>query len=368
MWPFFKQPVALRLQSPGISVPPLQTYYPSEDKMDKAQKGFFKRWRSELERGNAWDIGENISYIFCYCYDIQAKGDLELVYSQMHALADVYSANLKVRTYCLDWAIDSLIGMSRLKAALEEFPPLPLDRSGSIRTDVLLSLKFALQAQIAGRDVLTLNGPSVTQYAREHLGEISRVADILVGMQELHQGSVIADWIARFKVWNSDHHMFNGSVAGRKTSALKVYTFSRSSEVLEICRGITREAENTFREERGVPRVGEGWISETELFYQIKSAFPKWNVVHHGRPKWLGSQHLDVYIEEINVALEYQGAQHYSPVAYFGGEEALAKTRERDARKLRLCSKHGVTLIVVDEGYSVGEIINRICDAAKNSA
>ena len=56
---------------------------------------------------------------------------------------------------------------------------------------------------------------------------------------------------------------------------------------------------------------------------------------------------LDVYIEQVRVAIEYQGAQHDLPIAYFGGVEGFQKTQERDARKLRLCKKHGVALIYV---------------------
>ena len=73
---------------------------------------------------------------------------------------------------------------------------------------------------------------------------------------------------------------------------------------------IVRECENTVREEMDLPKIGEGWISETELYYQIKKAFPREIVIHHGRPAWLGRQHLDVYLPKKNIAIEYQGNQH----------------------------------------------------------
>jgi hypothetical protein len=37
---------------------------------------------------------------------------------------------------------------------------------------------------------------------------------------------------------------------------------------------ILRECENTLREEKDFPKVGEGWISETELFYKLCDEFP----------------------------------------------------------------------------------------------
>ena len=52
---------------------------------------------------------------------------------------------------------------------------------------------------------------------------------------------------------------------------------------------IFRESENIFREEeKDIPKVGEGWVSETALYHQIKDTFPEEEIIHHGRPSWLG--------------------------------------------------------------------------------
>ena len=63
--------------------------------------------------------------------------------------------------------------------------------------------------------------------------------------------------------------------------------------------------------------------------------------------KWLGRQHLDIYIPELKIAVEYQGRQHSEPVEFFGGQEAFEKNLERDARKKRLCDENGVNLLYV---------------------
>ena len=63
------------------------------------------------------------------------------------------------------------------------------------------------------------------------------------------------------------------------------------------------------------------------------------------RPEWLGRQSLDIYIPSIRTAVEYQGIQHYSPVDFFGGEDALLQRKELDEQKRTLCEENGVRLI-----------------------
>jgi hypothetical protein len=118
-----------------------------------------------------------------------------------------------------------------------------------------------------------------------------------------------------------------------------------------------REAENTWREEADLPRVGEGWIAETHLYNSIKSALPGVEVIHHYRSAWLGKQHLDVGIPELRVGVEYQGAQHDQPVAFFGGAEAFARTVERDKRKAAKCRRNGWRLIHVRDGYNLNALL-----------
>lgn len=141
----------------------------------------------------------------------------------------------------------------------------------------------------------------------------------------------------------------------------KKITSIRSRQKLELkFRELLRLAENNYRESIGMPKIGEGWISETELYYKIKEAFPNEQVIHHGSPEWLGRQHLDIWIPELKVAVEYQGAQHDQPVDFFGGQEAFEKNQERDAVKKKKCLENGVRLIEVREGYDFKKIKKEI--------
>lgn len=125
-------------------------------------------------------------------------------------------------------------------------------------------------------------------------------------------------------------------------------------------RWIVREAENIARIEAGVPRIGDGWISETELFNLVSEALPGVRVTRHSRPAWLAPQHLDVYLPEANIGIEFQGEQHYRPVDFFGGEANFIEQVRRDERKRKLCKKNGCLLIEVAAGYDADELLDRL--------
>jgi very-short-patch-repair endonuclease len=74
--------------------------------------------------------------------------------------------------------------------------------------------------------------------------------------------------------------------------------------------------------------------------------------------EFLGLQRVDFSVRVFNLAFEYDGAQHYKVVKWFGGEVGLLYRQELDRRKENLCKERGYTLIrvVYNEELSV-EII-----------
>ena len=123
---------------------------------------------------------------------------------------------------------------------------------------------------------------------------------------------------------------------------------------------IMREAENELRKNIGAKQIGESWISETELYYKIKCAFPDLKVIHHGKPDWLGRQHFDIWIPEIRCALEYQGVQHDKPINFFGGEIGHKNNLIRDSKKRQKSIENNVFLIEVRPNYDFEKIVLEI--------
>ena len=115
------------------------------------------------------------------------------------------------------------------------------------------------------------------------------------------------------------------------------------NEFLDLVDEILRGAENLLRERHGLPKIGEGWISEMTLFKLIESVFP--DVEHHVNLPWLAPQHLDIYVPSKKLAFEYNGKQHYEPIEFFGGIAAFEKRKCLDALKMKKCQANNINLI-----------------------
>ncbi|MCB9815837.1 hypothetical protein H6786_00440 [Candidatus Nomurabacteria bacterium] len=129
-------------------------------------------------------------------------------------------------------------------------------------------------------------------------------------------------------------------------------------------RKINNVVENEVRRKFGHKNVGEAWTSETILYYIVKKLYPEHTIHRHYRPDFLDGLELDIYIEELNIGIEYQGIQHYKPVKHWGGEDALKKLQQRDKKKRNICKKIGIPLIYFehDEGLSDSLVVAKLSD------
>lgn len=133
-------------------------------------------------------------------------------------------------------------------------------------------------------------------------------------------------------------------------------------------------ARNDARRKLGIPLIGERWKNETTLYKMIVSLYPQYTIRREHSPDWLRKQRFDIFIVELNIAIEYQGEQHFRPVSLFGGEEGFERTKERDVLKRKLSKQNGVEIIFIKYNqriteslitYKVDEIIrnrNRSCN------
>jgi len=85
--------------------------------------------------------------------------------------------------------------------------------------------------------------------------------------------------------------------------------------------------------------------------------------LRHAQPIWLEPQHLDIFLPELSLAIEYMGEQHYRPVEYFGGNEGFEATTARDERKSEICKKVGVNLVYVRFDDDIKKRVEQITSA-----
>lgn len=71
-------------------------------------------------------------------------------------------------------------------------------------------------------------------------------------------------------------------------------------------------------------------------------------------------QSFDFFFPQINVALEYNGEQHYKPIVTFGGEERFLQQQEYDRKKAEYCKENNITLKIIS--YKEFEDIESILD------
>lgn len=85
----------------------------------------------------------------------------------------------------------------------------------------------------------------------------------------------------------------------------------------------------------------------------LDKTFPQYRIRENYRPDWLISSNgtkleLDFYVEEIRVALEVQGDQHFGFIEFFHGDkDGFEKRKLYDQQKKDLCHGAGVKLIEI---------------------
>lgn len=117
--------------------------------------------------------------------------------------------------------------------------------------------------------------------------------------------------------------------------------------------------ENLIRVDHGYDEVGSLY-KEKYIFLKLKSECPGLKIISQYSPDWLGRQRIDIYIEDVRLAIEYNGKQHYEPIVFFGGEKGLEINQKRDKIKRKRCIENNVQLIEIRYNEDINDSINFI--------
>ena len=316
----------------------------------------------ELRAGRRPDLHGALDPFYVYIRErmgsSKGRSELQCFYSDLLAFADTYRTERFVPENCLRWSYQCLMALGNYETFLDVTQPDNLFSINNELSNLRCNVQHFLRRPAHAVDLFKMYGyRGVTGFVKDHPTEFKAALEEAFG----HSAKCDGPWFERILAANRplvDYqiHLFTGQRA-----ACPNYCFYHTSKRLTAAIYMAiRQAENAVRLKHGVGRVGEYWIEETRLFNSLQAAFPEVLVIHHGSPDWLGRQHLDIWIPEWQVGVEYHGVQHFAPAAYFGGEASLEKTQARDHRKAQLCGKHGTELIIVRENTPLQDVLDLI--------
>jgi len=395
----------------SASVPRFNEYFASLSDMGPAQQRFFEQvFVPAFVRGERIELDGQESYgfvLFQLCGDVWARDHPAFLMKMAQQAIDFYPGSSLAR-HATRWVADGHILAGDYQAAYDILEPV-----GQLDLETYIGLSAALvDSRITGQMAWAwTTSKRLRPFGVRRKDEVLREVERLLDEEHARLGASVVSAVWQALAIEREPHEpappfvmdlldnqipdeqfgwylnFMEHYGGRPRPAYATLnlsvkiTFPWPSEaakaferystygfnliVREYLHGIFRTAENNVRTNAGVPRIGEGWVSEVDLFRQVRDALPQTRVIHQGRPRWLKPQSLDIYLPEWGVAIEYQGEQHQRPMSIFGGEEAFAAQQQRDARKRQLCAENGCTLIEVLPGYDFDEVLARVLAAAE---
>ena len=92
------------------------------------------------------------------------------------------------------------------------------------------------------------------------------------------------------------------------------------------------------------------WLEKNNIKYKYQYSFPDC--------KDINTLPFDFYLPDYNIAIEYQGKQHYESIDYFGGEKSLQYTQKHDSIKKEYCKNNNIKLLEIPYFKNVEEELN----------
>lgn len=138
------------------------------------------------------------------------------------------------------------------------------------------------------------------------------------------------------------------------------FGFYEANDVSRAIKTILLEAESEIRAANGLPARGAGWLAESEMVRLLSQKFSPHEVYRQYSPDWLQGMRFDAFIPDFQLAVEYQGEQHFKPIELFGGNEGFAQTTMRDQMKRTLAEQNGIRLEYISYDQDINDETTRL--------
>jgi hypothetical protein len=149
-------------------------------------------------------------------------------------------------------------------------------------------------------------------------------------------------------------------VAMYRKIILGSFGFYEANDVSRAIKAILLAAESEVRAANGLPPRGAGWLAESEMVRLLTQKFSPHEVLTQYSPDWLQGMRFDAYIPDFQLAIEYQGEQHFRPIDLFGGNEGFTQTTMRDQMKRTLAAQNGIRLEYISYDQDIDEETARL--------
>ena len=340
------------------------------DEMDSEQRTFYRKLSESIKDRTYLAVHGQCAYLNFYIRDNFGTFDnntLEHLYDELLRLGEAYKSEAGIFWRLVEWSYDCLIALESYDRFFEVTKPINIFSGRTHFANFKCNVRNYLGLPASGIDFLQMYGARTTKITKQHPQEFEKFVEAAFADEEKRSGSWFEHILAGSDRKDYENHLFPMLHFARH-SKIPNYCFYQCSDLVKKrISGAFREAENRLRQELGKKNVGEQWADETELFYAIKKAFPEFEVMHHGRPEWLGQLHLDVWIPGLKIAIEYHGPQHFEAMEHYGGAAALEATKKRDALKRLACEREGVRLFEVFSLDQLSLVIDDIKKAGERA-
>jgi len=165
---------------------------------------------------------------------------------------------------------------------------------------------------------------------------------------ELQSGSGCARCAKNARATDEDYaalaRQFNGTLVRKAASA------SQESEWLCPIGHTFRRSYSTIKAQQTFCNVCSGSYAEVLCRMLVESLFEA--PFHRVRVREMRSRkgtplELDMFNEDLRIAVEHNGPHHYEPVGNWGGEAAYRIQKDNDERRRNYCAKNGILLIEI---------------------
>ena len=173
-------------------------------------------------------------------------------------------------------------------------------------------------------------------------------------------------WDNRGRITTEDFIKKAREKHGNKYNYSKVEYKRRDSKVCIICpeHGEFWQAPSKHLDGQECPECnGRNNKAECRLWRKLQEKYPNLNIIHeYHNNNIFGKKSIDIFFKDKNIAIEYQGGEHFVPIKYYGGYKKFIEISNRDLEKYKECKENNIKLFYFTEEkrYDLTNYIDKV--------